>query len=519
MAYNKEKVLKENIAAIKTALSDTPLSPEDIETLRAYKGFGGIKCILFGDGTYQSWIDQGASDNDLKLHAPIQELFNLLIEHFGEKEYKSIVNSLKNSVLTAYYTPNVLPQTFYEVLKDYVQVRTIYEPSAGSGVFLQEAFNIFPEIEQVCAYEKDLLTAIVLERITESEYGHTIYNKPFEESSDKENGKYDLITSNIPFGEMKIYDPHFKDNNLTGKIHNYFFAKGIEKIREGGILAFLVSDAFLNTVSNHTIRKYLFDRSDFISLTVMPDNLMQDTGGTMAPSHFLVVQKNTAKSCLSPEEELLVESSFIDTSVGKIAINHYLQHSQDCIIATGTSWGKNQYGKPGVEHHWSATIEEIATPFSEILRKDFKQRFNHSWEQARIQEEEETKAQSWDKLMIDNVPDREYGYKVESTSLGVSMTLADGTIQHYDLLIQGDEQEGVTQDDEASICAGCGTGMFGNEVFCFQCKEIRQDFALKTGGVGVSPNKEIYSLRNEELNPEDFLPEYVPFKDGIIVEL
>ena len=99
------------------------------------------------------------------------------------------------------------------------------------------------------------------------------------------------------------------------------------------------------------------------------------------------------------------------------------------------------------------------------------------------------------------------------------MTLADGTIQHYDLLIQGDEQEGVTQDDEASICAGCGTGMFGNEVFCFQCKEIRQDFALKTGGVGVSPNKEIYSLRNEELNPEDFLPEYVPFKDGIIVEL
>lgn len=475
MSYNQKKVLKENIAAIRIALSNNPLSPEDIDIVKAYKGFGGLKCILFGDGTYQSWVDQGASKSDLELHEPMQELLNLLIEHFGEKKYKKILNSLKNSVLTAYYTPSVLPRTFYEVLKDYMQVRTIYEPSAGSGVFLQEAFNIFPEIEQVCAYEKDLLTAIVLERITESQYGHTIYNKPFEESSDKENGKYDLITSNIPFGEMKVYDPSI-NNDFCKKIHNYFFAKGIEKIHEGGVLAYFVSDAFLNTVSNKSIRQYLFANCDFISLVVMPDNLMKDTGNTEAPSHFLVVQKNSAKSCLSPEEELLVQSEFVGYGPVKIATNKWL--------SDGTQWvrnrigipvtGKNQYGKPHTETNWDKPINEIAEPFRKILQRDFSQRFlKEKTLVETFQELGEIMGATLQNITFDNSP-------LDKEELNFELAGA---------------WEG--ESDIASTCVDCGAEKFGNDLLCPNCKEKENE---------------------PEHNLSDLLPEYVPFKDNIIVE-
>ncbi|MFY0104320.1 N-6 DNA methylase, partial [Acinetobacter baumannii] len=81
--------------------------------------------------------------------------------------------------------------------------------------------------------------------------------------------------------------------------HNYFFAKGTDKLKEGGLLAFITTDAFLNTPSNKEAREYLFNRADFVSVTVMPDNLMKDTGNTEAPSHLLIVQKNTNKTKLS----------------------------------------------------------------------------------------------------------------------------------------------------------------------------------------------------------------------------
>ncbi len=99
----------------------------------------------------------------------------------------------------------------------------------------------------------------------------------------------------------RIQIKHFR-----GKLHNYFFAKGLDKLAEGGLMAYITTDAFLNSPSNKTAREHLFDHADFISLAVMPDNLMKDAGNTEAPSHLIVVQKNTLKQKLSVEEETLV---------------------------------------------------------------------------------------------------------------------------------------------------------------------------------------------------------------------
>lgn len=495
--------LESNIAALRMAKirMENGYSPmdenEQIEVVRKWSGVGGTKGVLNDwNASKQQWIEDGVSSEDVYMYDKYQELFEAIRDLFPFSEHKKVIDSVRNATLTSFYTPEVIPRTFYEVLKDYMQVETIYEPSAGSGVFLKEAIAVFPEIEQSCAYEKDILTELVLKSITKSQYGHTIYNKPFEESSDNENDKYDLITSNIPFGDIRVYDPNFTDKNTCNKIHNYFFAKGIDKIRDGGVLAYLVTSAFLDTVSNRTVRKYLFDRCDFISLTVMPDNLMSETGGTMAPSHFLIVRKNDSKTQLSPEEEMLIESSFNEKDGKKYASNHYMKDYRETCLLKGSyvKFGKNQYGKPSIEVHWDKPISEIASPFAEILRRDFNQRYSNKLDNCNKGIEIsvgkvkiiDRNHWEWDKETHDKAVDiaiEKSGlsdmFKVRSEWLTSSVDLT--TTEIVDSYTNSEQER---PDKEGEIL-----DMFN--------------------AMGNEPIAELSKL----------LPEYIPFKNGIIVEI
>jgi len=273
-------------------------------------------------------------------------LHNLLQKHFDETEYKQVIDSIKNSVLTAFYTPSVVPKTLYSVLRDKgLQPESIYEPSAGAGIFITEASKAFNFLENITAVEKDILSGRVLTAMSSSiPVPVSVQIKPFEQTPEQENGKYDLIVSNIPFGSFRVHDTNLHPQ-LTGKIHNYFFAKGLDKIKEGGILAYITTDAFLNTSSNQFAREYLFQNADFLSLTVMPDNLMKETGNTEAPSHLLIVQKNSDKAILSDEEQLLVNTIEQENEFGKYNINQYIHKNPNIIIGDEIKPGKDQYGK------------------------------------------------------------------------------------------------------------------------------------------------------------------------------
>jgi len=131
-----------------------------------------------------------------------------------------------------------------------------------------------------------------------------------------------VIVSNIPFGNFPVFDEAYANEALTGKIHNYFFAKGPDKIKDGGLLAYITTDGFLNGPSNQKAREYLFTHANFISLNVLPDNLMKETGNTEAPSHLLIAQKNINKQTLSADEELLLNTIEQENEFGKYSINH-----------------------------------------------------------------------------------------------------------------------------------------------------------------------------------------------------
>src|SRR5438874_162153 len=142
MGYNIHQKLINNIEAIRIALEwneGDKVSIAEAEALKKYAGFGGIKAVLYPNSQKEEWIKQNATENDLRLYPKMMELHDLLQKHFDEKEYKQVIDSIKNSALTAFYTPTVVPHTLYSALKGHgVEPKSIYEPSSGAGIFITE---------------------------------------------------------------------------------------------------------------------------------------------------------------------------------------------------------------------------------------------------------------------------------------------------------------------------------------------------------------------------------------------
>ena len=381
MAYNLLQKLSGNIRAIELALEwkdGRELKAEDVAMLQTYSGFGGIKAILFPNASKEEWLAQGASEADLRLYPKVTELHQLLQKHLDEASYKAAVNSLRNSVLTSFYTPDFIPRAIFNVLQDnQIKPQRLYEPSSGAGIFLTEAANVFPELQKVVAVEKDVLAGSVLKAISSHlDIPVKVSVSGFEEMPADENGKYDLIISNIPFGNFPVYDPAFNNKQLTGKIHNYFFAKGLDKIGDGGLMAYITTDAFLNNPSNKEARQYLFERSDFISLSVMPDNLMKETGNTEAPNHLLVVQKNTRKDGLTGEEQMLLDTEKKQNELGFYTINRYLSLHPELVTANEIKAGTNQYGTVHQTAWQLGDLSGIVEKLRPILQQDLTERFD-----------------------------------------------------------------------------------------------------------------------------------------------
>jgi N12 class adenine-specific DNA methylase len=372
MAYSTIDTLNKNIRALSVAIGYQKLGilPDDgAQALKEYAGFGGLKAILYPEGDLASWIKSGASSSDLNLHPSIQKLHKLLRENLDEVAYKESIASLKNSVLTAFYTPSFVPAVIYEVLREHgIQPKKLYEPSAGSGVFITEAIKALPDLQNITAVEKDLLTGLVLTAYNSTHQIKTdTHVKGLEETSNDENGMFDLVASNIPFGNFSVFDNNYRNTGVTGKIHNYFFAKGLDKLADGGIMAYITTDGFLNSPSNMETRRYLFDRADFVALAVMPDNLMKDTGNTEAPSHLLIVQKNTAKKQLSADEQLLLATDKKQNDFGSFFQNAYIQQHPEIIIGE-VSAGNNQYGQPHEKVWLSGDILHAENLLKEVLQ-------------------------------------------------------------------------------------------------------------------------------------------------------
>jgi len=274
-----------------------------------YSGFGGLKFVL---NPVESDIDINnwrKTEHDL---FPItQELHQLLKENAtDEKQYKHYVDSMRSSVLTAFYTPPQVIDVLSENLRENgLHIDKFLEPSAGIGSFIQSfAKN---QSAKVTTYEKDLLTGKILKQLYPDS---AIRISGFEEISEKEQNTYDVIASNIPFGDTAIFDLSYSRSKDTAKIqaarsiHNYFFLKGNDMLREGGLQLYINSQGILNSPKNEPIRRALMENNHLVSVVRLPNNLFTEYAGTEVGSDLIILQKNTAKQGLSEAEELFCQS-------------------------------------------------------------------------------------------------------------------------------------------------------------------------------------------------------------------
>lgn len=256
MAYNKKTHLRDNIEAIRLMFrlerERRAATLEEQAVLAAYSGFGGIKAVLSPFGRLTDILRWTQSDREL--FPLVSELHGVLREGAtDEREYKRLVDSVKASTFTAFYTPPEIIRAVASSLEEHgVSPHRFLDPSSGTGNFLsafQPHFYNATAVPEATAYEKDLLTGRILRQL---QPGTDVRVQGFEELPPQDNGRFDVAASNIPFGDIRVFDPSMDDGTARrfalGSLHNYFFVKGLDAVREGGIVAFITSQGVMNSV-------------------------------------------------------------------------------------------------------------------------------------------------------------------------------------------------------------------------------------------------------------------------------
>ena len=379
MAFNRKQRLRENIEAIRTAftLEKEQRMPTARERalLERYCGFGGLKCILNPARELTDAVHWAKSD--LELFAPTVELHRLIRENSrDETEYRRYVDSLKASVLTAFYTPQAIADTIADVLHDRkVRPRLVLEPSAGMGAFISPVLSNNPQAE-VMVFEKDLLTGKLLGHLYPQQ---KIRTEGFEKIEKPFLNHFDLAISNIPFGDFGVFDAEFSRSASFGRrsaqkaIHDYFFLKGLDAVRDGGIVAFVTSQGVLNS-SRVSVRNEMFSKANLVSAIRLPNNLFTDNAGTEAGSDLIILQKDLQKKGLTQEERVL---TIIQTEHnGGLTDNAYFAYHTERIIHTDAKRGTDPYGKPAMVYTHSGGVEGIAMDLYRMLSEDLSARLD-----------------------------------------------------------------------------------------------------------------------------------------------
>ncbi len=392
MPYHKKEALQANLEAVRTllALENTRRAPSESEkeTLRRYNGFGGLKCVLL-PATDPADIDRWPRA-ERELFPLIRELRKIIDRGTSGSDSTRLWNSIKSSVLTSFYTDERIVRAIAAGLgMSGFPLRRMLDPSAGMGVFSRALAG---EQTDVVSFEKDLVTGRILRLLTADNPRQTVRVEGFEEIEAREVGRFDLVASNIPFGNFVIYDRAYskgKDaakREATRAIHNYFFVKGLDCLREGGLLAFITSRGVADSPSNAFIREHLMAHSRLVSALRLPDGMFSENAGTEVGSDLLILQKETGKGVQNDLERLFTQSVSIESS-GESFTENALFAEGNHAISTAYSIGTDAYGKPAPVYTHAGGIEGIARDLEARISADMAVRFDRKIYQREMPEE------------------------------------------------------------------------------------------------------------------------------------
>lgn len=378
---SKLQRLRDNIEALQHAMTST--SEYDSEILNKYSGFGGLTFVL-NPLEPTAW-----SKSDMMYYQDTVRLHELLREEAGsDKEYQMWVESLKASTLTAYYTPHMLAFTIMKELANKTiyrgkmpndAFRNMLDPAAGMGVFVSTGHYHLnhctnPHDFKIVAYEKDLLTGLLLSRKYPSselkrDSDYDIRVKGFETIPASELGKYDLVATNVPFGDIRVFDPEYSNSksrvrrDAAKMIHRYYVLKGLDCLREGGVLAYIITSNYLNR-DGEQIGEAL-KQARLIGAYRLANNLFKESG-TEVGTDLLVMQKDSERGALTEEETMLL-TQYED---GGCPTNMYFDMWPERVIATAWMVDTDAYGKRSFVYKHRDGVQGIAKQLGDVLSKD-----------------------------------------------------------------------------------------------------------------------------------------------------
>ena len=273
---------------------------EEQEILAQYSGWGGLSDAF--EPNKDSW------------HSEYTELKSLLTE----EEYAAA----RSSTLTAFYTPPEVIDAMYTALRKMgVGAGTILEPSMGVGAFFGQSHSyLYEPTTRLFGVELDSLTG----RIARQLYQKANIQITGFEKADLPDSFFDVVIGNVPFGDYSVVDPQY--NRLHFKIHDYFFAKSIDKLRTGGIIAFITTSGTLDKKSEE-VRRYINARCDFIGAVRLPDSTFK-TAGTKAMADIIFLQKR--------DRILEQDASWLHTTQTEdgLSLNSYFAEHPEMVCGT-----------------------------------------------------------------------------------------------------------------------------------------------------------------------------------------
>lgn len=296
----KEK-FRGNMAAVnllhELQLENRLATPEEQETLSKYVGWGGLSMAF--DENNAAWANE----------------FTELYASLSPEEYRAA----KESTLTAFYTPPVVIKAMYEALDRLGFTQgSILEPSCGTGNF----FGLLPEAmagSKLHGVEIDPLTGGIARQLYQKA---NIAIEGFEDTKLPDN-HFDVVLGNVPFGEFKVDDSRYNAQKFL--IHDYFFAKALDKVRTGGVVMFVTSKGTMDKASPE-VRKYIAQRAELLGAVRLPDNTFRANAGTEVTSDILILQKRDRVIDVEPDW------IYLDTDENGVTMNSYFVEHPEMVL-------------------------------------------------------------------------------------------------------------------------------------------------------------------------------------------
>lgn len=254
-------------------------TPQEQEILSKYVGWGGLPQAF--DEKDSSWSNE----------------YSILKNLLDEKEY----SQARESTLTAFYTPPVVIRSMYKALENMgLKTGNILEPSCGVGNFI----GMLPDSLEDCklyGVELDSISG----RIARQLYQKSTVAVQGYEDTNLPNSFFDVAVGNVPFGDFKVLDKKYDKHKFL--IHDYFFAKTLDKVRPGGVIAFITSKGTLDK-ENPSVRKYIAQRADLLGAIRLPNNTFKANAGTEVTSDIIFLQKRDSITDIEPDWVYLGEN-------------------------------------------------------------------------------------------------------------------------------------------------------------------------------------------------------------------